>query len=54
MRKTLYNLLAAAAVLLASSCGADVVGEYTNHQWQADAMTACPDLKNSRYFSGSV
>ncbi|MBQ8059991.1 MAG: hypothetical protein IJ199_09275 [Prevotella sp.] len=32
MRKTLYNLLAAAAVLLASSCGADVVGEYTNHQ----------------------
>ena len=32
MRKTSYNLLAAAAVLLASSCGADVVGEYTNHQ----------------------
>ena len=32
MRKTSYNLLAASAVLLASSCGADVVGEYTNHQ----------------------
>ena len=39
MRKTLYNLLAAAAVLLATSCdtldtffGGQTVGEYTNHQ----------------------
>ena len=39
MRKTLYNLLAAAAVLLTTSCdtldtffGGQTVGEYTNHQ----------------------
>ncbi len=39
MRKTLYNLLAAVAVLLATSCdtldtffGGQTVGEYTNHQ----------------------